>query len=96
MEQNKNAPPGAGKSDNDLEITIHTTQGDWTHTFDKNTKIEDVIKAVVAHFGFASPGNYQLSLDTQPITILAMQRPLVSYGIKDGDALDFTDLGDAV
>lgn len=94
--QLRNGTHGGGRSDNDLQITIHTTQGDWTNTFDKNTKVEDVIKAVVDHFHFASPGNYQLSLDTEPITVLSPQRPLVSYGIKDGDVIDFTDLGDAV
>ena len=85
-----------GRNDNDLKITIHTTQGDWTQTFDKNTKVADVINMVIDHFGFAKPGNYQLSLDTKPVIILSPQRPLISYGIKDGDVLIFTDLGDAV
>ncbi len=96
MEQNKNTQPNAGRSDNDLEVTIHTTQGDWTTTFDKNTKVDAVIKAAVDHFHFASPGNYQLSIGTEPVKVLEPQRPLVSYGIKDGDEIDFTDLGDAV
>lgn len=85
-----------GRDDKELKITIKTSQGDWTHTFPKTAKVHDVIDAVVQHFGFAKNGNYQLSLDTKPVTILSPQRPLVSYGIKDGDVLIFTDLGHAV
>ena len=89
-------PVQPGRSDQTLEITISTTQGDWTTSFDKNTKVAEVITAVVNHFGFAAGGNYQLALNTKPVTILKSERPLVSYGIKDGDILEFTDLGAAV
>lgn len=91
-----NNPEQFAKNDQTLEITISTTQGDWATSYVKNTKVQDVITSVVEHFGFAVNGNYQLAINTKPVTILAPQRPLVSYGIKDGDILEFTDLGAAV
>jgi hypothetical protein len=92
----KGSADNQGHDDKNLKITIKTTQGDWTHEFPKTAKVQDVIDAVIDHFGFAKNGNYQLSLNTKPVTILQPQRPLVSYGIKDGDVLIFTDLGHAV
>ena len=84
------------RSDNDLEIIIHTPRGEWKIAFPKTTKVQEVINAVVEHFGFSKEGKYQLHLKNKPDEPLEPQRPLVSYGIKDGDILVFTDLGVAV
>lgn len=91
-----NKPEQPGRNDEELEFTISTTQGDWITSFDKNTKVQEVITAVVNHFGFAAGGNYQLVLNRKPVLPLAPERPLVSYGIKDGNTVEFTDLGVAV
>lgn len=85
-----------GGSDKDLEITIQTTKGPWKTSFPKTTKVQEVILAVISHFGFAADGNYQLHLENDADTPLNPQQPLVSFGIKDGDVLIFTDLGVAV
>jgi len=84
-------------NDKELTVTIQTTQGTWISTFLKTTKVQEVIQATINHFQFSQQGNYQLRLD-QGTTSLALspERPLVSYGIKDGDVLIFTDLGVAV
>jgi hypothetical protein len=82
--------------DKDLTINIKTTRGKWETTFPKITKIQEVIQAVIQNFGFATNGNYELRLESDPDTALKPERPLVSYGIKDGDTLIFTDLGVAV
>lgn len=82
--------------DKDLTINIKTTRGKWETTFSKTTKIQEVIQAVIQHFGFATNGNYELRLESDPDNALKPERPLVSYGIKDGDNLIFTDLGVAV
>lgn len=84
------------KDKKDLTIKIETTGGIWDNTFDKTDKVQEVIQAVIQHFGFASDGNYELRLAKDPDTALAPERPLVSYGIEDGDVLVFTDLGVAV
>jgi hypothetical protein len=86
-----------GNEDKELEVVIHTPLGDWQTSFAKTVKVEEVLAAVLNHFpDLSKNGNYQLSLDTKPITVLARIRTLVSYGIKDGTEIDLTDLGDAV
>jgi hypothetical protein len=78
----------------DVTVTIQTTQGNWDNaTFPKTDKVGQVIDAVVAHFGFATNGKYELSFKGET---LKPERPLVSYGIKTGDTLVFTELGVAV
>lgn len=84
------------KSDNNVEIEIRTVQGILKTTFPKTTKVNEVIQAVIKHFNFAQNGKYDLRLETDPDNALESERPLVSYGIKDGDVLIFTDLGVAV
>ena len=84
------------KSDKNLEIEIRTVQGTLQTTFPKTTKISEVLQAVIKHFNFAQNGKYDLRLETDPDNALELERPLVSYGIKDGDVLIFTDLGVAV
>lgn len=86
-----------GKDDKNLTIVINTTRGSWKDaTFLKTTKVQEVIQAVIQHFNFASNGNYEIYLKSDPNNPLKPERPLVSYGIKDGDVLVFTDLGVAV
>jgi hypothetical protein len=86
----------AKKNDSDLSITIKTTQGSWSTEFPKTIKVQEVVSQVVSHFGFATNGQYELRLERDPNTPLQPDRPLVSYGVRDGDVLIFTDLGIAV
>jgi hypothetical protein len=82
------------QKEHELTITIVTTQGKWEGAvFPKAAKIEDVIRAVVTHFGFAANGNYELRLESDPDKTLKPERTLISYGIKDGTILRFVDLG---
>jgi len=82
--------------DDIISLKIETTRGSWEHSFDKNTKIQDVIQEIINHFGFASNGNYELRMQSNPDEPLKKERPIVSYHLKDGDVLVFTDLGEAV
>ena len=84
------------KDKRELEVKVQTTQGMWERTFDKNAKVQEVIQAVVQHFGFATNGNYELRMAKEPDTPMQPERPLVSYHVQDGDILVFTDLGVAV
>ena len=80
-----------------LTLIIETSQGKWENaTFPKTTKVQEVIQAVIQHFGFASGGKYEMRTAKDPNIPLKPERPLVSYGIKDGDVLTFTDLGGGV
>ncbi|HEY4785390.1 MAG TPA: multiubiquitin domain-containing protein [Bacteroidales bacterium] len=78
-----------------IKVIICTAQGDWETEFLKTVKIAEVIEAVKSHFGFAQNGKYELRLSSNPNESLKPERTLVSYGIKDGDKLIFTDLGNA-
>ncbi len=82
--------------DKELELIIKTPNGDWTKEFHHNTKIADVISAVVQHFNYASNGKYEIRLESNPETILKPERTLVSYKISDGTVLVFIDFGAAV
>ncbi len=92
-----NEEKGHGEKDHTLEITIETSQGRWENaSFPKTAKVADVIQAVIEHFNYSKNGNYELRLQSDPNKPLKPERPLVSYGIKDGDVLRFTDLGGGV
>jgi len=82
--------------DQNLTITIQTTQGDWVTTTDKNTKVFALISAICQHFKFVPDGKYEIELVGGTENPLRQNRPIVSYGIKDDDTLIFTDLGVAV
>ncbi len=83
-----------GRNDHELTLTIKTTQGSWKTVFPKTVKVADVIEAVIRHFGFSPEGRYELHLSNGEV--MKKERTLVSYGLKDGDCLVFTDLGAAV
>ena len=84
----------SGRSDQMITITVRTTQGVLTRDYDKNTQLVQILEAVKQEYGFAPDGNYELirKLDN---SALDLQRPVVSYGLRDGEVLTFTDLGKA-
>lgn len=82
-------------NDQNRLITVLTPDGNYEGTFPKTAKIQDVINAVIQEFGYAQNGRYELQLSDSG-EALAPNRTLVSYQIKDGDQLVFTDLGTAV
>ena len=84
----------SAKLDQNITITIQTTQGNWSGaSFLKTDKVAQVIQAVVSHFSFASNGKYELALEGK---LLSPERTLVSYGVENGNTLVFTELGIAV
>lgn len=84
------------ENDKQLTIKIETTQGTWEANFEKTQKVQEVILSVIQHFDFSQNGNYELRLEKDPDNALALERTLISYKIKSGDILVFTDLGVAV
>ncbi|MCH8902484.1 MAG: hypothetical protein IIA45_01010 [Bacteroidetes bacterium] len=79
-----------------ISLIIKSTQGDWSSSFSQTLKIQELINEVREHFGFASDGSYELRLESDPNNTLDPVRPIVSFQLKDGDSLIFTDLGIAV
>jgi|WetSurMetagenome_2_1015567.scaffolds.fasta_scaffold117320_1 hypothetical protein len=84
------------KNGHEISVNIKTPSGDWKTIFTKTSKVHDVITEVVKHFTFAPNGKYELVLESNPGEPLKPERTLVSYGIKNGDALVFIDFGAAV
>lgn len=87
---------GSNRKDKGLDLLIKTPSGDWNETFAKTTKVSEVINAVVKKFSYAQNGRYELRMESDVNTPLDPNRPLVSYGIKDGNVLIFVDYGVAV
>jgi hypothetical protein len=81
------------KNDQTLALTIQTPKGVLENEkFPKTLKVSELIQKVVAHFSFATDGNYRLKVKGAA-DFMDPQRPLVSYQLNDGDVLSFTDLG---
>ncbi len=72
------------KTNNTVTIVIISSRGRGDFTFSKTTKIEDVIAEAREHFGLTGPGTFELFREggTEP---LQRNRPLVSFGVEDGD-----------
>ncbi len=68
-----------------IEVVIQSPRGQASFSFDKTTKIAEVIEAARQKFGF-EPGSFVLRRQTTEET-LSPERPLVSYHIADGETL---------
>jgi len=90
-----------GAKDKKLEIQIQTPRGLWSMAepenaplrpaYDPQTKVEQVIADARTVFKFVeNDSKYTLFFKREE---LAPQRPLVSYGIKDGDLLTLSVQG---
>lgn len=73
------------KKDKDIEVVIQSPQGQQQFTFDKTTKISEVIESARKAFGY-QPGNFILKRAKDNET-LAPERTLESYHIQDGELL---------
>jgi hypothetical protein len=96
MAQNLEKKQENDKGDKDLAVIVKGPEQAWHTNFPKTIKVSEVITAYVEHFKLAPSPKYELKLETDPNTLLKPERPLVSYGVKDGDVLVFVDFGDAV
>jgi hypothetical protein len=83
-------------NDKTLDIKVQSTRGTKEFSFSKDTKIADVIAAVVTAFDFAQGDRFELVLPANPGEPLQADRPLVSYHINDGAVLVLTAIGGGV
>jgi carbon monoxide dehydrogenase subunit G len=79
-----------------LEFTVETTRGPKAVSFDKTTKISEVIADVVRQCGFASGDRFDLFLKSDLQHPLQPERTLVSYHITDGTVLVLSQVGSGV
>ena len=69
----------------DIRVVIRSPRGSESFLFAKTTKVAEVIEEARKRFGF-EPGAFVLKRERDGTT-LEPQRPLVSYGIEDGEVL---------
>ena len=82
--------------DKTITIKIKSTRGTQEFTFEKQTKISEVIEEAVRVFGFAPGDRFELVLESNPGEPLRPERTLVSYHITDGTILVLTSIGSGV
>lgn len=85
MSQDNNGPSenlGKSHDDDDIVLEIATPNGVFRGSFDKNDKVEKVIKEVVKDRDLAEEDAFDLYYgDTH---LAPVNRPLVSFGLKKG------------
>lgn len=79
------------QTDDQLTISVATSRGKADFTFSKTTKVEEVINKIRDHFGLTD-GDFDL-LPEGGDDALNEDRPLVSFGIEDGDEFILTGGG---
>ncbi len=72
---------------NQVTVNLKTTKGDWETTFQKSTRVKDVILALKVHFRFPKDSKFSLCNQTSPEIDFEPDRALVNYNVKDGDIL---------
>jgi type VII secretion system (Wss) protein YukD len=79
-----------------LELTVETTRGTKSVSFDKTAKVADVIAEVVRLCGFSSGDKFDLFLKSDLQHPLQPERTLVSYHMTDGTVLVLSQVGSGV
>ncbi len=72
---------------NQVSVNLKTTKGDWETTFQKSTRVKDVILALKVHFRLPKDSKFTLYNQTLPEIDFEPNRALVNYNVKDGDIL---------
>ncbi len=78
-----------------ISVTIVTGRGEKVYSFRQETKVSEVINAAVSDFGYPPTDKYILTRK-KGNEELTPERPLVSYGIEDGEVLVLTAIGSGV
>jgi hypothetical protein len=82
-------------ADKQITVTVQSGRGSQEFTFEKTTKVQEVIAAAAAALGYPPQGNYSLVRVTSG-DVLDGQRPLVSFHIEDGEVLVLSETGSGV
>ncbi len=76
-----------------ITVTVITSRGTDTFTFEKTTKVEEVIHEVREHFELTGEGTFSLIRKRTNEDLVPQERPLVSFGIEDEEELILTGGG---
>ena len=72
---------------NQVLVNVKTLEGIWETTFQKSTRIKDVILGSRMHFRLPKEANLVLCKQELPHADFDPDRALVNYNVVDGDVL---------
>ena len=72
---------------NQVLVNVKTSKGTWETTFQKSTRIKDVILGSRMHFRLPKEANLVLCRQELPHADFDLDRALVNYNVIDGDIL---------
>ena len=77
---------------NQVIVNVKTTKGTWETTFQKSTRIKDVILGSRIHFRFPKETNLVLCKQESPHVDFDPDRALVNYDVMDSEVLILKDI----
>ena len=72
---------------NQVLVHVKTSKGTWETTFQKSTRIKDIILGSRIHFRLPKEANLVLCKQESPHADFDPDRALVNYNVQDGDIL---------
>ena len=72
---------------NQVLVHVKTSKGTWETTFQKSTRIKDVILGSRMHFRLAKEVKFVLCREESPHADFDPDRALVNYNVLDGEVL---------
>ena len=72
---------------NQVLVNVKTSKGIWETTFQKSTRIKDVILGSRMHFRLAKEAQLVLCREESPHADFDPDRALVNYNVMDGEVL---------
>ncbi len=72
---------------NQVIVNVKSQKGTWQTTFQKSTRIKDVILGSRIHFRLPKEANLVLCKQESPHADFDPDRALVNYNVQDGDIL---------
>ena len=72
---------------NQVIINVKTPNGNWETTFQKSTRVKDVILGSRMHFRLPKEAKLVLCKQESPHAAFDTDRALVNYNVIDGDVL---------
>ena len=72
---------------NQVLVNVRTSKGTWETTFQKSTRIKDVILGSRMHFRLPKEARLVLCREESPYADFDPDRALVNYNVLDGEVL---------
>ena len=77
---------------NQVIINVKTPNGNWETTFQKSTRVKDVILGSRMHFRLPKEAKLVLCKQESPHADFDPDRALVNYNVIDGEVLNFKEI----